>query len=805
MDLDSLYLKYMFIKDEGSPVEKTPAGGVFILEPGVYTLEVRVFANSDYTGLAAWGETDTTFTISAGVAAGPVNITLRPEASEGTGSLEFSLTYPVGATVETLTLTRIAGEEAPLDLTTAGTASGTDPLTLSGTKSAIPSGYYLLRAVIKNSAGSAAGRSEVVHIYQNLTAEAAYVFTAGDFRVYRVTSAADSGPGTLRAALTAAQTEPQTIQVVLGPGAVITLETPLPQITKSISIEGNGVTLTPSTSWSTSFTSQLLYIADSNAIVTIRRVHFKDGLVEYYGGAIRTEGTLTLESCIFSGNRGTAYWANGGAVSSTNTLTLRGCTFYRNTANRGGAVYFHTSGKTLTLTGNLFYWNTATSNPVVHADGETVSTSYNVVDVAFGTGTGQAGWNGGTGDTSIGTSFANLPVSGKSFKLYGNGAANKLPGTLPEDYPATDFYGDPISGGGAAGAVQASTANQSGYYLEYSQNNAPAGTVTVNPPLDADGLYQGGSLTFTANPGSTSTLRHWLVDGVETASTGPNELTITPSGHSRVQAVFSRAVTVNTTGDAGTGSLRAALTSAQDGDVITFDGVTVITLESPLPSITKSITIEGNGVTLTQLLYIPAVAAEVSIRGIHFKDGSAANSGMAIWTEGTLTLESCIFSGNHATSSGGAVYSRNTLTIRGCTFYGNTADSRGGAVYFLGASARTLTLTGNLFYGNTAGSGEYPVVYNSGSGTVDVSYNVVDVALGTGTGQAGWATGTGDTTFSTLSIGDDPPFDETTFVPVSGLENVLPSTAPAGFPLTDFYGTARSFPGAPPGAVTGTP
>jgi predicted outer membrane repeat protein len=817
VDLSSLYLKYVFIKDEGSPAEEIPVGGVFILEPGTYTLEVSAFADEPCTELVARGEADAAFTISVGVTAEPVNVTLRPVASEGTGSLEFILTYPAGTTVETLTLTRITGGEEPVDLKTEGTASGTD---LSGTKSNIPAGYYLLRAELKNSAGTS-GRSEVVHIYQNLTAEVTYVFDADDFRVYRVTSNGDSGPGTLRQALTDVQAVavgPQTIQVVLEPGAVIELASALPWITKSITVEGNGVTLTRAASWTASSnTSQLLYINSSAAIVNIRRVRFKDGLATDYGAAIRNSGTLTLESCIFSGNRTTENYASGGAVYSTNTLTIRGCTFYNNSSSYyGGAVDFSASGKTLTLEGNLFYGNTAVVS-VVYRNSGTVDASYNVVDVDLGTTNAQAGWAAGTGDLSIG---AVPPVSGKSFKLlYGSGAAGKLT-SLPANYPATDFYGDPISTGGAAGAVQAFTANQSGYYyLEYSQNNTLLGTVTPDSTLDVDGLYQ-GSLTLTATSNSGYSFRYWLVNGVMARA---NPLSL--SGHSQVQAVFGRAVTVDTftdgSGAAATpGTLRYALTNAQDDDDITFSGVpgTTIELESALPRITKSITIEGNGVTLTraaswtasdttsQLLYIDSSSATVSIRRVRFKDGLATSSGGAIQNRGgALTLESCIFSGNRGTASnasGGAIYSNKTLTIRGCTFYNNTSSGYGGAVLFSSGSGKTLTLEGNLFYGNTA-TLYYPVVWCA-NGTTSASYNVVDVALVAGISGAGFSATTGNTTFSNLSI-TGFPFDAD-FVPVAELQSpgVLPSTAPADFPATDFNGTTRTFPGAP-GAVAKVP
>jgi hypothetical protein len=553
--------------------------------------------------------------------------------------------------------------------------------------------------------------------------------------------------------------------------------------------------------------------------VLLRGIHFKDGLAVSNGGAIYTTGILTVESCIFSGNQTMASDASGGALYSSNTLTLRGCTFYGNTAGyQGGAVYFSASGKTLTLTGNLFYGNTAPVYPVVRNNSGTISASYNVADAAFGTGNTQTGWAAGTGDTTISA----LPISGKSYKLlYGSEAGAKLPAALPVDYPVTDFYGNLISGGGAAGAVQGSTAHGSGYYyLELSVNNSLGGSVTASPPPDADGLYPAGPITITATHNGGYTFAYWLVNGVKTVAAPPSL-----SAHTWVQAVFNRAVTVNVftdgTGSAATpGTLRYALTNADDGDIITLDedvvtaGTTVIELGSALPEITKSLTIVGAGVTLTraaswiassttsQLLRISGSTAEVLLGGIHFKDGLATDVGGTIYNSGVLTLESCIFSGNRTRASyasGGALYSANTLTIRGCTFYGNTAGSWGGAMHF-SAPGKTLTLTGNLFYGNTASS--YPVVRNSG-GTISASYNVVDAVFGTGAAQTGWAAGTGDTTFTALGILGSPFVDTTSFVPVSALQSpgVLPSPAPAGFPATDFYGAARTFPGAP-GAVT---
>jgi hypothetical protein len=599
-------------------------------------------------------------------------------------------------------------------------------------------------------------------------------------------------------------------------------------------IEGNGVILTRGVSASWPNYSHLLYIYSDTAEVTVRRMHFKDGYsYGQDGGAILNSGILTLESCIFNNNRTTHPYAAGGAIASSNTLTVRGCSFYRNTAEagqsttvrdnyEGGAIRF--SGTALTIVGNLFCESTAHYyNPVVKVGAGTVNASYNVVDVAFGTGSGQCGWIQGTGDTLV---TATTPViSGQSFKLFPwSSAANKLPASLPANYPTTDFYGNPISGGGAAGAVQTAVDYGSGYsWLALSVNNSLAGNILVSPAPNEDSFVSNGSVTITADPAGPYSFGYWLVDGV-TETTNPHTLTI--NAHTRIQSVFVLRVdnfTDGTGSETTPGTLRYALTNVENGDVIWFSGVTpgtsVISLEGVLPAVMKSITIEGNGITLTwgadsgsQLLRsYSGGTMGTSIRRVYFKDSRTDGYGGAISSSGILILESCIFGGNvndghYVRPGGGAIYhSYGDMTIRGCTFYENRVSDgglggSGGAVYF--RDSGTLTLEGNLFYGNTADGG-YPIVHIVDTGTVNASYNVVDTDYGTSNTQAGWAQRTGDRTFASLGVTSVVPIDPISCAPVnSGLLYIL-SAAPTDFPTTDFYGTIRTFPGAP-GAVATT-
>jgi hypothetical protein len=559
----------------------------------------------------------------------------------------------------------------------------------------------------------------------------------------------------------------------------------LPIITKSVTIEGNGLTITRAASWTTvDSSSQLLYVNNSSAVITvsISRVHFKDGRSTSYGGALDNRENLTLESCIFSGNQ-TGSSAYGGAVYTQENLTLRGCTFYNNsTAYQGGAIF--RGGGTVTLSGNLFYGNTASSDSNGHVvSGNGTSTGYNVADRPKGTGSGQSGYNHANDVNSTG-----VPLAPLSFKVLSGGAAQGIITTLPADYPAVDFYGQPISAGASAGAVQATAA---GAFVVITSTNNSYGSISIAETPNADGLYP-GLVTLTAAGTSGYSLTRWLVNGVDSGAGNPLNLPLT--GHTAVRAEFNT-VTVTSSADAGAGTLRQALINAGNGDTITMATANqTIELASRLPDISKNITIDGNGLTLTraaswttvdsnsQLLQVSS-GATVSIRRVHFKDGRATYYGGAVQNYGNLTLESCIFSGNQTNGNGGAVYTYSgSLTVRGCTFYQNKTVGNGDGGGAILRSGGTVTLLGNLFYGNDTGDHKYTVV----RGTVtSLGYNVVDVTLGTGDTASGFAAATGD-------IVEAAPTIDADFYPSAASVEIVPQNTP-NFPVRDFYGAVRPY------------
>src|SRR5688500_4584858 len=130
---------------------------------------------------------------------------------------------------------------------------------------------------------------------------------------------------------------------------------------------------------------------------------------------------------------------------------------------------------------------------------------------------------------------------------------------------------------------------------------------------------------------------------------------IAPAGPSLLVAPAT--VVVTTTADVGAGSLRDALATAQDGDVIGFDpaiaGETIVVASRLL--VDKSVTIQGpqtSGITLsgggvTGVLWVTAPAA-VSLVNLTITDGFD-NSGGGILSSGTLTIDHSALIGNEVT------------------------------------------------------------------------------------------------------------------------------------------------------------
>lgn len=227
------------------------------------------------------------------------------------------------------------------------------------------------------------------------------------------------------------------------------------------------------------------------------------------------------------------------------------------------------------------------------------------------------------------------------------------------------------------------------------------------------------------------------------------------SWHANAATLF-----VTTTADAGAGSLRAALTSAGNGDTIVFQTGGTITLASELPVITKNLTIDGNGnnpvisgagtyrpffigdAGTTGSTYSVTIAnlsiANAAAQGGSGIDGGGGGAGLGgavfVSSNGALTLSNVSLSNNHASGGAGGAFTNN-LSGGGGGMGGNGGSSPSSA----GNGGGGLAVGSNSVSGlGTSGGGA-----NGGSGTMNA-----------GTGGSGGLGGGGGGSNATLTSGD---------------------------------------------------
>ncbi|MDR3126967.1 MAG: InlB B-repeat-containing protein [Tannerellaceae bacterium] len=617
--------------------------------------------------------------------------------------------------------------------------------------------------------------------------------------IHTVQTAETTGPGSFPQALLEAASG-DTILFELSDGSlspVVVLPASLPSNTKNLLIEGNGVTLSGGTVRARTFHNA------AGATVVFRRTHFTSGYLV-------NEGKLRLESCILSANRSPdgkgALWNNNG------NLTVQACTFFENTsAHHGAAIYTEGDAAEAAFTGCLFLHNMSEEGiSIFRASGKITSGGYNIFDYeAFKESDGFYH----EADLSFPAYTSAEPVywfSPVSFRVMQNYYTYFLARiALPlEDYPKTDFYGAPVQpvatmeGKAFSGAVQSLVKSQNGYVLHYilqGNDHLTVETSTGGKP-DEDGLFPPGTIVLLKDKTPNAITLSWTVNGETRQPASLSEgLEVYMTGHQRVELTICRQRLVTQLGDDGEGSLRQALISMQDYDVVQFaDGLKgkTISLKSKLPTLTNlSIRIEATELTLTGNDYplLTFHGASATVQGIRFipPQGSShagnngAGEGGVVFNNGSeLTLHSCIFSGHALAASGGdggALYNAGgKMTVKACTFYNNTAF-RGGAIYNTGE----LELEGNIFSANRAVAPDNgQTLFNTGR--VMAAYNLYDTV------SYGFSFDTKNRKIATM------PFSPVSFelTPELSLTKFSPSSP---YPATDYYGKALEasvYPGA---------
>ena len=221
----------------------------------------------------------------------------------------------------------------------------------------------------------------------------------------------------------------------------------------------------------------------------------------------------------------------------------------------------------------------------------------------------------------------------------------------------------------------------------------------------------------------------------------------------RSPALPANIIFVTNTNDSGPGSLRDALATAVDGDMIDATGITgSILLTSGELQITHAVTIAGPGAESLAVdgngtfRVFHNLISGVTISGFTITNGSApGNLGGGVLNEGgnsaTLRLSNCTVSGNSADFGGGIFNANGILTVSSCTISDNGAGFSGGGIAnsaFDGPA--TLIVVDSTISDNSATVNDGGGIINGASGAV-VSVASVTVTNSTLSGNS--ATGNG--------------------------------------------------------------
>ncbi len=315
---------------------------------------------------------------------------------------------------------------------------------------------------------------------------------AGHAATLIVTTTADSGAGSLRAALAASRADGSGDVIIFDPVVFAARQTisvtgPILFATAGVTIHGPavGVTLDGSQVPASSGRLGLAFESDT-ATSSISNL-----TIQNFGGSGLSNrfGTVTATHCVIQGN----ITGNGGGVFNDGTMTLLGCTVAGNTAQSGAGGGIFSYG-TLTLTGCTLSGNTSSGPGGGIYNGSLSAAALTLTDCTVTGNTAGRSGGGGISNLSGVLSAVNCTFTGNQAttndNVYGGGGAIAIvrgTTTLTNDI----FYGD--------------TSPQGGGDEIFFDNNGSPGTVTINhcdlnPATVYGAAYTDGGGSFSADP-----------------------------------------------------------------------------------------------------------------------------------------------------------------------------------------------------------------------------------------------------------------------------------------------------------------
>jgi hypothetical protein len=539
---------------------------------------------------------------------------------------------------------------------------------------------------------------------------------------------------------------------------------------------------------------------------------------KYRGGGVYlyadTSVTATIRNCTISNNKTTTYWSGatlyssgGGGIStninpaisgSTLTLTISNSTIYQNSVaagSKGGGISSIGNATTMSVESTVVSGNTASTGADISASKQITlnasavgsSTGFTFTgsnNLAFGSNLmlGALQNNGGLTQTYMPASGSPLVDAGSNsaslttdqrgpgyVRVYGTkadiGAVEVQPAGLPT---AAATSSDVTTAGGTSQTVTVTYAGTN----PINVSNLHTGNITVTGPAgfsatptftgvdnNTNGTPRVATYTFTPPGGA------WTASGAGsytiTINGSPNQvadttgLAVPPGPIGSFKDLVPRTLVVTNKNDSGPGSLRQAITDANNispsQDIITFGSLfntpQTITLTGGAVTISDSVKIIGPGATsltvdanFTNRHFIidGTGSLDVQISGMTLTNGHTSNSfqserGGSIYDNGQkLTLDGVYLTSNQAVKSyGGAIdiEGQGTLIFKNGRLTSNVAGNTSG--YYFGGGAisalspgHTISISNSLIANNMTGlyGGG---IFSFGGGTVSIDSSTI--------------------------------------------------------------------------------
>jgi len=512
-----------------------------------------------------------------------------------------------------------------------------------------------------------------------------------------VTSNADSGSNSLRAAIAQNQTDGGGDTIQFSVTSPITLASQL-IIADNITITGPGAGLLTISGGGTS------RIFDITAVtVNISDVTLSGGSnTTSGGGAISNSGVLTLANSIVTGNTDTA--AGGGGIINYDKLYLNYCTVSNNTTTtQGGAGILNRTSGVLS---------------VLHVDHSTISGNVSSAGGKGGGGIYNAGGNAfvsysnisnnsttaGFGGAGIFMRHGNLSVTDST--ISGNRAnSGGFGGGLFQSYGTTTLSNSTISGNYAMGNGAAIYVNNMGSVTITSC------TIAANTAAHASGIF-----SSSGGGAATVTLLNTIVAG-NTGSGGESDLngsgTFTSSGYNAFGSKGS--VTITTLAS----DIVSLLAGSDLGPLQNNGGAVTGPPGSTMPLETMALLPGNPAVNAGD----PALATTLDERGMPRNAGTGVDIGAYQHQVGATTK--LVVSGATPQTAGVAF----NITVTAEDAFGDTTPGYTGTVSFT-TSATSATLPGNSPL--SSGVGTFSVTLNSaGAQTITAADTVTSSIKGT--------------------------------------------------------------------------